>query len=173
MRKSPGSMRVQALRALRAACNHKACACLATPLSYAPAPRVVFRIPASRRVFFPAASNMPNKTKRNKRRSSRLRPLSPRSDSVKDLLAGAHPALARLSEQAARQELWDRWLALHLPREVAKHVSGVVERDASLVIFTSSAAWSARVRFAVAEIEGRLKSAHPRIADVAVRVLPK
>jgi hypothetical protein len=123
--------------------------------------------------FFPAASNMPNKIKRNKRHSRRLRPLSPRSDSVKDLLAGAHPALARLSDQAARQELWGRWLAMHLPREVAKHVSGVVERDATLVIFTSSAAWSARVRFAVAEVEGRLRSAYPRIADVAVRVLPK
>ena len=62
---------------------------------------------------------------------------------------------------------------MHLPREVAKHVSGVVERHATLVIFTASAAWSARVRFAVAEIEGQLKCAHPRIADVAVRVLPK
>jgi hypothetical protein len=41
-----------------------------------------------------------------------------------------------------------------------------------LVIFTASAAWSARVRFAVAEIEEALKRAHPRIAHVAVRVLP-
>jgi hypothetical protein len=116
---------------------------------------------------------MPNKIKRNKRHMRRLRPLSPRTDSVKDLLARAHPALARLSDQAARQELWRRWLALHLPREVAKHLSGVVERHDTLVIFTSSAAWCARLRFAVAEIEGQLKSAHPRIADVAVRVLPK
>jgi hypothetical protein len=42
-----------------------------------------------------------------------------------------------------------------------------------LVIFTESAAWSARVRFAVAEIEVELKRAHPAIAAVAVRVLPK
>jgi hypothetical protein len=116
---------------------------------------------------------MPNKIKRNKRHSTRLRRLHPRSDSVKDLLARAHPALARLSEQAARQELWRRWLAMHLPREAVEHVSGVVERDDTLVIFTSSAAWSARVRFAVAEIEEQLKRAHPAIADVAVRVLPK
>jgi hypothetical protein len=116
---------------------------------------------------------MPNKIKRNKRHSRRLRPLSPRADSVKDLLARAHPALARLSDQAARQELWRRWLALHLPGEVAKHVSGVVERADTLVIFTASAAWSARVRFAVAEIVGQLQSAHPGITAVAVRVLPK
>jgi len=62
---------------------------------------------------------------------------------------------------------------MHLPREAAAHVSGVVERHDTLVIFTASAAWSARVRFAVAEIEGQLKRAHPGIAEVAVRVLPK
>jgi len=62
---------------------------------------------------------------------------------------------------------------MHLPREAAKHVSAVVERHDTLVIFTSSAAWSARVRFAVAEIEGQLKRAHPGITAVAVRVLPK
>jgi hypothetical protein len=59
-----------------------------------------------------------------------------------------------------------------LPPEAYAHVSGVVERHDALVIFTSSAAWSARVRFAVAEIEGQLKRAHPAIAQVDVRVLP-
>jgi hypothetical protein len=116
---------------------------------------------------------MPNKIKRNKGHTPRLRRPQGKSDSVKDLLERAHPAIARLSDQAARQELWRRWLALHLPGEAAAHVSGVVERDDTLVIFTSSAAWSARVRFAIAEIEGELKRAHPAIAAVAVRVLPK
>jgi hypothetical protein len=116
---------------------------------------------------------MPNKIKRNKRHTTRLRRPRPSSDSVKDLLARAPPAIARLSQQAARHELWNRWLALHLPREVAAHVSGVVERHDTLVIFTASAAWSARVRFAVAEIEEELRAAHPDITAIAVRVLPK
>ncbi|HEY5102162.1 MAG TPA: hypothetical protein VII70_05225 [Steroidobacteraceae bacterium] len=81
--------------------------------------------------------------------------------------------MARLSEQAARHERWKGWLAMHLPREAVQHVSGVVERHDTLVIFTESAAWSARVRFAVAEIEADLKRAHPHIRAVAVRVLPK
>lgn len=51
-------------------------------------------------------------------------------------------------------------------------MSGIVEKHDTLVIFTASAAWSARVRFAVAEIEEALKRAHPAIAHVAVRVLP-
>jgi hypothetical protein len=116
---------------------------------------------------------MPNKIKRNKSHTSRLRRRDGKSDSVKDLLQRAHPALARLSDQAARQELWRRWLAIHLPAQAAAQVSSVVERHDTLVIFTASAAWSARVRFAVAEIEVELKRAHPAIATVAVRVLPK
>jgi len=116
---------------------------------------------------------MPNKIRRNKGHTRRLRRRESKSDSVKDLLQRAHPAIARLSDQTARQELWRRWLALHLPSESAAHVSGVVERHATLVIFTESAAWSARVRFAVAEIEEELKRAHPAITAVAVRVLPK
>src|ERR1700686_3924317 len=71
----------------------------------------VFRVPASRRVsFFPAASNMPNKIKRNKRHTRRLRPLSLRSDSVKDLLAGGHTAPARVFGQTARGEIWGGWV---------------------------------------------------------------
>jgi hypothetical protein len=116
--------------------------------------------------------NMPNKSKRNKRGKSRLRRRERSGDSVKDLLAGRNPALTRLSEQAARQALWRAWLDGHLPQEARAHVTGIVERHDTLVIFTASAAWSARVRFAVAEIEAALKRAHPRIAQVAVRVLP-
>jgi Dna[CI] antecedent, DciA len=122
---------------------------------------------------FLLASNMPNKIKLNKSHARRLRRRESKSDSVKDLLQRAHPAIARLSDQSARQELWRRWLALHLPSQAAAHVSGVVERHDTLVIFTESAAWSARLRFAVAEIEVELKRAHPAIAAVAVRVLPK
>ena len=115
---------------------------------------------------------MPNKIQRNKRRKSRMRRRERSGDSVKDLLAGAHPALQRLKEQAARQALWGAWLDAHLPAEARAHVSGIVERRDTLVIFTASAAWSARVRFAVAEIEAALKRAHPGITEVEVRVLP-
>lgn len=94
------------------------------------------------------------------------------ADSVKDLLTGNSPALQRLSAQAARQELWRAWLDVHLPQEERAQVSGIVERHDTLVIFTRSATWSARVRFAVAEIEAALKRAHPGIARVEVRVLP-
>ena len=115
---------------------------------------------------------MPNKFKRNKRGKTRLRRTKRSADSVKDLLAGKHPVLARLSDQAARQGAWLSWLDAHLPNTARAQVSGVVERYDTLVIFTASAAWSARVCFAVAEIEAELLRAHPGIAAVEVRVLP-
>jgi hypothetical protein len=115
---------------------------------------------------------MPNKIKRDKRGKSRLRRRERSADSVKDLLARNSPALQRLSEQAARQELWRAWLAEHLPVEAYEKISGVVERHDKLVIFTRSAAWSARVRFAVGEIEAALKRAQPSISTIEVRVLP-
>ena len=116
---------------------------------------------------------MPNKIKRNKRDTMRLRSAQARGDSVKDLLTRAHPALARLSDQAARQGAWRGWLAAHLPDAANTHICAVVERHDTLVIFTPSAAWSARVRFALAEVEVALKSAHPQIARVEVRVAPR
>jgi hypothetical protein len=115
---------------------------------------------------------MPNKIKRNKRGVAQMRRRERSGDSVKDLLAGADAALQRLAEQAARQAHWAAWLDAHLPAKMRAHVCGIVERRDTLVLFAPSAAWSAHVRFALAEIEAELKRAHPQIAKVAVRVLP-
>mgnify|MGYP001077708575 CR=1 FL=1 len=121
---------------------------------------------------------MPNQPKSDKPASSRFRTSNPRArrtgESVKDLLARAGtPVLTRLTDQAARQAAWRRWLEAHLPPQAASRLSGVVERDDTLVVFTESAAWSARVRYALAEIEDELRSAHPGIRRVTVRVLPR
>jgi hypothetical protein len=116
---------------------------------------------------------MPNKINRDKRDKHPVRRRKRRIDSVKDLLQGPGVALQRLKEQQARQALWRGWLDEHLPEEARARVCGVVERAGTLVIFASSAAWSARVRFAVAEIEEEIKRAHPTIGKIAVRVLPR
>ena len=88
-------------------------------------------------------------------------------------ISGPGVALARVSEQADKQQEWRKWLESTLPRAAVEHLSGVVERGATLVIFTESAAWSARVRFAVAEIEGLIKKESQGIENVVVRVMPK
>lgn len=95
-------------------------------------------------------------------------------DSVKALLEPrSSPTLARVSEQAARQVWWRKWLGTHLAADAFVHVSGIVERHDTLVIFTESAAWSARVRYAVAEVEGLIKKEQDGIRQVMVRVMPR
>ena len=122
--------------------------------------------------------NMPNMARRNKRDGSRIRSttgsrLSNQTDSVKDLLAKLTPNLKRVTDQVHRQDFWRDWLEKHLPAEISGKLTGIVERDGTLVIFAESPAWSARLRFAVQEIEAQIRAAKPGITEVSVRVLPR
>lgn len=121
---------------------------------------------------------MPNKLRRNKRGGNRNSATSVskaflRPDSVKDVLARSTPTLTRVSDQAARQVFWKQWLAQHLPSELTPRLSGVVERDNTLVIFAESAAWSARLRYVMQDLEAAIKHAQPTVQQVSVRVLPR
>jgi hypothetical protein len=123
-------------------------------------------------------SNMPKKGTRDKRRNSRNRhpgtaASTRQPDSVKAVLARLSPTLTRVTDQAARQAAWRQWLTAHLPEDLAARLSGIVEREGTLVLFAESAAWSARLRYAMQEIEASLRAAHPGIAEVKIRVLPK
>jgi hypothetical protein len=81
--------------------------------------------------------------------------------------------LTRLTDQAARQDLWSAWLSAQLPAEIHARISGVNERDGTLVVFAESAAWCARLRFALVGLEGALRAAHPLVQSIRVRVLPR
>jgi hypothetical protein len=116
---------------------------------------------------------MPNKINRDKRNQRRVGRRKRRIDSVKDLLGGSQSHFQRIKEQQAQQAHWRGWLDEHLPAELAREVSGVVEREGMLVVFAASAAWSARVRFALADCEPDLRRDHPAIERISVRVLPR
>jgi hypothetical protein len=100
-------------------------------------------------------------------------PVRPRLHSVKDLLERRFSGLARLADEAQQQEDWSRWLTGRLAPELAARISGIHERDGVLVVFAESAAWSARLRFALLELEPALRQAHPQISALQVRVLPR
>jgi len=93
--------------------------------------------------------------------------------SVKDLLARNLPGLTRVTAQAARQNYWSCWLSERLPAELRSKVSGVTELGGTLVIFAATAAWSARLRYAVLELEREIRTADPELTDIEVRVLPR
>ena len=93
--------------------------------------------------------------------------------SVKELLTRRAPALTRVTAQAARANFWGAWLSERLPAEIRARISGVVERDGTLVIFAESAAWSARLRYSVQELEREILAAAGGIGAIAVRVRPR
>jgi hypothetical protein len=122
--------------------------------------------------------NMPNKLRRDKRsgtRNSATNVSKPfrTPDSVKAVLGRSTPTLTRVSDQASRQAFWKQWLAQHLPSELTPRLSGVMERDNTLVIFAESAAWSARLRYVMQELQPQIKQAQPTIQQVSVRVMPR
>jgi len=120
---------------------------------------------------------MHKKMGRNKRGNSPLRTAATtrarRPHSVKDLLAGRLPSLTRVTDQAVRQDFWRGWLQAHLPAPLSARVSGVALRDGRLVIFAESAAWSARLRFALLELEPDIRTAAPELGPIRVRVRPR
>jgi hypothetical protein len=100
-------------------------------------------------------------------------PVAPAAHSVKHLLDRALPGLTRVTDQAARANFWNHWLSAHLAPEIRTRVSGVVDRNGELVIFAESAAWCARLRYALLELETDIRTAAPAITAVRVRVLPR
>ena len=125
---------------------------------------------------------MPNKPRRDKnnRRGSRRRVAQNRPgpdsvkklDSVKSLLARSGPVLGRIAEHTARRDVWREWIAGRIAEQLRARITGIVERDGALVIFTESAGWGVRLRYAIAELEPELRREHPQISRVMVRVLP-
>ena len=122
--------------------------------------------------------NMPNKLQRNKRGGARKlatgvsKPFRT-PNSVKEVLGRATPTLNRIGDQTGRQAYWKQWLAQHVPAELTARLTGLVEREDTLVIFTESAAWAARLRYVMLELQSRIKQAQPTIQHVSVRVMPK
>ena len=121
--------------------------------------------------------NMPKIMSRNKRGKapvrSRTGPTSAPVHSVKELLARRGAALTRITAQASRQNFWKCWLSAHLAPDIRPRISGVTERDGTLVIFAETAAWSARLRYALLELEREIRAADPALTDIEVRVLPR
>jgi hypothetical protein len=94
-------------------------------------------------------------------------------ESVKALLSRiSQSPLARVAEQRQAQEDWRSWLKNKLPADLDAHVTGAVEREKQLTVFAESAAWSARLRFAVAEIDGEIRARDAEIQKLTVKVMP-
>ena len=120
---------------------------------------------------------MPKKMQRNKRGKAPMRSrtgLAAHSvHSVKELLTRRTPGLMRVTAQSARQNFWSCWLSERLPADIRSKVSGLSARGETLVIFAETAAWSARLRYALLELEHEMRAVDPTLTVIKVRVLPR
>ena len=120
---------------------------------------------------------MPKKMTRNKRGNVPMRSRTglntAKVHSVKELLARRTPVLMHVTAQSARQDFWRCWLSERLPPPLRARLSGISEQAGKLVVFAETAAWSARLRYAVLELEEEMRAADPALLEVKVRVLPR
>jgi hypothetical protein len=77
-----------------------------------------------------------------------------------------------LRQVRTRQLDWVEWLRSVLPEELRAAVVNAVPRGPELVVLAVSAAWSARLRYALAALAPQLTVRAPDIVNVTVRVAP-
>jgi hypothetical protein len=80
--------------------------------------------------------------------------------------------IAGLQRVRADQQDWLARVSELLPEELRGSLVSVSHRQGQLTILTSSAAWSSRVRYALAAVEPQLLAGQPDIVKVLVRVSP-
>jgi hypothetical protein len=115
----------------------------------------------------PTRNNLP-KVPRPSESSSRLK----KPIGISDLLGRSGVLQQAIARQTDRGVFWREFFTARLPSELAGQVTHVVERDGALSIYAASAAWSARLRFAVAEHWPAAQEAAPGLKRWSVRVQP-
>jgi hypothetical protein len=81
--------------------------------------------------------------------------------------------LMRVTDHQARAGRWENWFSGHLPAALYARISGISEEHGNLCIFAVSAAWSARLRYAICELEAEIRAVEPALRGIEVRVLPR
>jgi len=91
--------------------------------------------------------------------------------SIGELLS-RQPAARAVQAAVGAQQQWLTWLRGRLPDELRDHVVGAVPRRDTLIVYASSAAWSTRLRYALAGGLADCQARDPRIRTLSVRVMP-
>jgi hypothetical protein len=80
--------------------------------------------------------------------------------------------MAQLHQVRSAQQEWVEWLRAALPEALRGSIVNVVHKGAELRVLAISAAWSARLRYALTALDAQLKQRAPDIVKVTVRVAP-
>jgi Dna[CI] antecedent, DciA len=120
---------------------------------------------------------MPKRPPRNKKFRPRLE--TPRAYgqrgpfNVKDLLAKAGITSKGIAQFADQQSRWSAKLAAALDPALFEKITGTGFDAGTLTVYVESAAWSARLRYALAECLPLLQEAEATLTTVSVRLRPR
>jgi hypothetical protein len=124
--------------------------------------------------LYQPTANMPNRTGRNKKIGSQIRGRVARERSrprsVAELLAA--PGSAARPPGGSQAPEWTDVIRGQLPAALGLHVSRAEYVKGALVLFTESAAWSARLRFALAEAGEAIRRLQPQVRKIVIRIAP-
>jgi hypothetical protein len=117
---------------------------------------------------------MPNRRKRNKdagthQRVRNVRPIV-KPQSVAELIQRRLPALVG---EVRSQSTLLAYLRGKLAPELAQRLCGAEQKQARLVLFTESATWAARLRYALPEVAVHIRRDFPLVSETVVRVMPR
>ena len=92
--------------------------------------------------------------------------------SINELLSGLGVLQQGIRRQTGREAFWRDFLTARLEADLLAQVTQIVEREGALTVYAQSAAWSARLRFAMAELWGEAQAASPGLTRCSVKVQP-
>jgi hypothetical protein len=81
--------------------------------------------------------------------------------------------MKNLQQVRTQQQQWLEWFRASLPDELSAAIVNVVRKGGELTLLATSAAWSARLRFALDPLLATLKERSPDIVKIRVRVIPQ
>ena len=111
---------------------------------------------------------MPKSPNRDKQRIRQGFP--PRS--VADLISARLPTLVEGAPASAQTSEWHVAVMNALGPELANKVNRCTLDAGRVTVVADSSAWAARLRFALAEVEPRLRELVPGFKELAVRIRP-
>ena len=91
--------------------------------------------------------------------------------SIGELLS-RQPGIQALEAGRDAREQWLAWLRDILPAELRAHVVDAAPRRGTLIVYAASAAWSTRLRYALAGSLAACQARNAEIRKLSVRVLP-
>jgi len=110
--------------------------------------------------------------KRPTRDKQNVRPgAAPRK--VGDLISARLPTLVERAKKGAETSEWQVAVMEALGPELANKVNRVSLDGGRITVVAESAVWAARLRFALAEMEPRLRDVVPGFIEVMVQVRPR